>query len=158
MCSRTLELAPGAWPPTAFPRAKRSGAKRGHSSPVPKWFIPSKRDSRCAKKADTQGGTATGVSFCGKCRVCLILAGCPPVRLWQWSVQMPALSALNAMSQPRRSGCCRRDDKPMDIEVLALLLIGIVVLWLAAGEWICRIRRASRLRSVHAAGCSNSLR
>jgi hypothetical protein len=25
------------------------------------------------------------------------------------------------------------DDKPMDIEVLALLLIGIVVLWLAAG-------------------------
>jgi hypothetical protein len=25
----------------------------------------------------------------------------------------------------------------MDIEVLALLLIGIVVLWLAAGEWIC---------------------
>jgi hypothetical protein len=29
------------------------------------------------------------------------------------------------------------DDKPMDIEVLALLLIGILVLWLAAGEWIC---------------------
>jgi hypothetical protein len=110
--------------------ARRSGPELSEDTAHPKleWFGPSKRDARSAKKADTPGVRATGVSFEGR-------AGCTP--LWRLSAGQ-VVAVIHPDAGPSATKNAMFCGSPL----------------VSGSAWISR---ASRLRSVHAAGCSNSL-